>query len=624
MAQGPTGTGTGTASARHGTGCGGGGAVPEPGAGRASGCLPLPGCRRMMIKKKRKDIHEEPVQKKKKVKTVINIEEDVKTVIKTKDNGQLKEKTKTRKKENLKDECLHKFQPKNNKKNKKKVDSELFREDHLESFVNIKGHLDLQLQKEPEEQIKIFKKKKKKFQCHFSLENNESSDVELSNHRTDGTKKNEFSFKKKRKHTGLDLELDGEVTKKKKKKCRFSLQDIQDTEQRQYAKVCNNTHKYTSQKAVFMGEDCNTGNAQDGGESCVRKKKNKKKDKSGCFLPLADNENNMHPAPGSPSALNDFRKRKKHNSWEFTWTSREEEDKIKNFGHTKERKKKKKKAIYSSTCADKPNCSRSIPDKHLPAQQEGELEEEELYGKKHMKNFKDNKEVSKKKKKIKKKEKEATYSSGVSLNKYSASKSQKVLLGSNKKNKESEMERAQCVTGDAVDGTVCSNNPELCDRKRKKREKVPPQDLAEEPGSKADAKTIKTESAWSEEHLDGVIIVKEKKGNCDEINIDKATELGQWSTATFKSSAEQMKFFRLLGGFKKDSVPMQNPSATTNKPNMALNQEEQEKLQQALKMEFDKAMDLKQHRGIGLGFQPNANKKIYIDKYSSRSIKFED
>ncbi|XP_041318407.1 lysine-rich nucleolar protein 1 isoform X2 [Pyrgilauda ruficollis] len=582
----------------------------------------------MMIKKKRKDIHEEPVQKKKKVKTVINIEEDVKTVIKTKDNGQLKEKTKTRKKENLKDECLHKFQPKNNKKNKKKkVDSELFREDHLESFVNIKGHLDLRLQKEPEEQIKIFKKKKKKFQCHFSLENNECSDVELSNHHTDGTKKNEFSLKKKRKHTGLDLELDGEVTKKKKKKCRFSLEDIQDTEQRQYAKVCKNTHKYTSQKAVFMGEDYNTGDAQDGGESCVRKKKNKKKDKSGCFLPLADNENNMHPVPGSPSALNDFRKRKKHNSWEFTWTSREEEDKMKNFGHIKERKKKKKKAIYSSTCEDKPNCSRSIPDKHLPAQQEGELEEEELYGKKHRKNFKDNKEVSKKKKKkIKKKEKETTYS-GVSLNKYSASKSQKVLLGSSKKNKESETERAQCVTGDAVDGTVCSSNPELCDRKRKKREKVPPQDLAEEPGSKADAKTIKTESAWSEvrrQALQEEIDRESGKTKAFSSKVGQDTELGQWSTATFKSSAEQMKFFRLLGGFKKDSVPMQNPSATTNKPNMALNQEGEEKLQQALKMEFDKAMDLKQHRGIGLGFQPNANKKIYIDKYSSRSIKFED
>ncbi|NXY35602.1 KNOP1 protein, partial [Pomatorhinus ruficollis] len=152
------------------------------------------------------------------------------------------------------------------------------------------------------------------------------------------------------------------------------------------------------------------------------------------------------------------------------------------------------------------------------------------------------------------------------------------------------------------------------------------------------------------EQLDGVIIVQEKKGNCDEISIDKVrrqalqeeidrvsgktkpfsskvgqdTKLGQWSTAAFKSSEEQMKFFRLLGGFKKGSLPMQNPSATTNKPNMALNKEGEEKLQQALKMEFDKAMDFKQHRGIGLGFQPTAKKKLYIDKYASRSMKFED
>ncbi|NWV84224.1 KNOP1 protein, partial [Dasyornis broadbenti] len=150
------------------------------------------------------------------------------------------------------------------------------------------------------------------------------------------------------------------------------------------------------------------------------------------------------------------------------------------------------------------------------------------------------------------------------------------------------------------------------------------------------------------EHLDGVIIVQEKKGNCDEINVDKVRrqalqeeidresgktktfsskvgqdmKFGQWSTATFKSSEEEMKFFRLMGGFKK--VPTQNLSATTNKPNMALNKEGEAKLQQALKMEFDKAMDLKQHRGIGLGFQPTANKKVYIDKYTSRSIKFED
>ncbi|NWH57174.1 KNOP1 protein, partial [Geococcyx californianus] len=101
-------------------------------------------------------------------------------------------------------------------------------------------------------------------------------------------------------------------------------------------------------------------------------------------------------------------------------------------------------------------------------------------------------------------------------------------------------------------------------------------------------------------------------------------KFGQWSTAAFHSSEQETKFFRLMGGFKKGSVPPQNLSATTNKLNMALNREGEEKLQQALKTEFDKAMDLKQHRGIGLGFQPAANKKVYIDKYASRSIKFED
>ncbi|XP_062359683.1 lysine-rich nucleolar protein 1 [Cinclus cinclus] len=602
----------------------------------------------MVIKKKRQELHEKPVQKK--VKTIIKIEKDVQTVIKTENNGHLKKK---KKKENLKDECLHKLQPKNSKKNKKKkVGSELLREAHLESFLNMKSHLGLQLQEESEEQIKILKKKKEKVQCRFSLENNESSDMELSNHHTDGSKKKELSLKRKRKNTALDMELDGVVTKKKKKKGTFSLEDIQDSEQKKPAKVCKNTHKHISQEAVFMGENYDTGNAQNGEGSCVRRKKKKKKnkEKSHCFLPLADNEENIHQVPGSPTALNDFRKRKKHNSWEFTLTSREEEDKIKNFRNIKEGKKKKKKRKYISSSAceeDKPDCSHSIPDKHLPAQQEVELS-----GKKQRKNFKDNNEVSKKKKKkIKKKEEETAYSE-VSLYNDNASKSQKILPESNKKNKESELERALSVTGDAVDEALCNSNPVLCDRKRKKRKTVPPQDLAEEPGSKAGTKTIKTESPWTEslEHLDGVIIVREKKGNCDEISIDKVrrqalqeeidresgktkafsskveqdTKLGQWSTATFKSSAEQMKFFRLMGGFKKGSVPIQNPSATTNKPNMALNMEGEEKLQQALKMEFDKAMDLKQHRGIGLGFQPTANKKVYIDKYTSRSVKFED
>lgn len=440
----------------------------------------------MIIKKKRKEIQEEPVQKKKKVKTIIKIEEDVQTVIKTEASGHLKKKTKTRKKENLKDEYLHKLQPKNNKKNKKKkVGSELLREAHLESFVDIKGHLELQLQEESEEQIKILKKKKKKVHCHFSLEDNENGDVEPSKHCTDGTKKEELSLKKKRKNTALNLELDGEVTKKKKKKGSFSLEDIQDSEQKQSAKVCKNTHRCFSKEAAFVGENYDTG-----GESCVRRKK-KKKDKSDCFLPLSDNEDNIHQIPGSPTALSDFRKKKKHNSWEFTVISGEEEDKMKNFGSIKERKKRSKD-ISSSICEDKQDCSHSIPDKHLPAKQEVELEEEEL-------NFKDNNDVSKKKKikKIRKKEKETTCSE-VSLNNASASKGQKLLLEINKKNIKTEMEEAQWVAGDAVDGALCNSNPVLCDRKRKKRRKVSSQNFAEQPYPKADTIKIKGEPPWNE------------------------------------------------------------------------------------------------------------------------------
>ncbi|NXY19108.1 KNOP1 protein, partial [Atrichornis clamosus] len=471
------------------------------------------------------------------------------------------------------------------------------------------------------------------------------------------TKKNEFPLKKKRKNTTLNLELDGEVMRKKKKKgsSSFSLKDIQDTEQKQSAKVYGNTHKYVSQAAAYMSENHDTDNAQNGGESCVRRKKKKKTGKFDSFLALADDQNNIHRVPGSLTALSDFRKRKKQNSWEITLTNREEEDITENFGSTKETKKKKKKNrskdVSSSACDCKQGRSHSIP----PAQQELESEREELSGKKSRKNFKDNNEISKKKKrkKIQKEEKEKIYSE-VSLKSYSASKSQKIiLLESNKKNKESAMERAQCVAGDAVDGALCNSNPFLCDTKRKKRKKVPPQDFAEEPGSKANTKKTKLKTGLpgneSLEHLDGVIIVQEKKGNCDEVNIDKVrrqalqeeidresgktkvfsskvgqdTKFGQWSTATFKSSEEEMKFFRLMGGFKNSSVPIQNLSATTNKPNMALNKEGEEKLQQALKMQFDKAMDLKQHRGIGLGFHPTANKKVYIDKYTSRSIKFD-
>ncbi|XP_009697850.1 PREDICTED: lysine-rich nucleolar protein 1, partial [Cariama cristata] len=527
--------------------------------------------------KKRKEVHEERVHKKKKVKsstsqTVIKIEKDVQTVIKTEDDDQLETKTKVMKKENLKeDEYLDQLELKNNKKKnkKKKVGSELLKEAHSESFVNVEGHLDSELQEESEEQIKILKKKKKQVQCHssLSLENKQSSDVELSHHHTDGIKENEFAFKKSRKNTASNLELDGEVTKKKKKKhiFSFSLEDIQDSEHKQSEKVCKKPHKYISQEKAFMGENHGTDIMQNSGESYVRKKKRKKKkDKSDSFLPLADNQDNIYGVPDSPVALSDFRRGQRKNSQEITLRNREEEDTTENSGRIREteRKKKRTKDVSSLTCEDNQDYSHSVPDKHLPAQQEVE--------------------------------------------------------------------------------------------KRKKRKKEVPEDCAEEPGSKANTKKkkMKREDKGNEalECVDDLTIVQEKKGNCDEVNIDKVrrqalqeeidresgktkvfspkverdTKFGQWSTAAFQSSEEKMKFFRLMGGFKKGSVPIQNLSATTNKPNMALNREGQEKLQQALKMEFDKAMDLKQRRGIGLGFQPAANKKVYIDKYTSRSIKFED
>ncbi|KAM9222934.1 lysine-rich nucleolar protein 1 [Leptosomus discolor] len=612
----------------------------------------------MIIKKKRKEVHEEPVQKRKKVKSsrsqpVIKIEKGVQTAIKTEDDDKLEMKTKVRKKENLKDdECLNQLELKKKNK-KKKVGSELLEEAHSESFVNVEGHLDSEPQEESEEHTKILKKKKKKVQCHssLSLENNESSDRELSNHHTGGTKENEFAFKKSRKNTALNLELDGEVTKKKKKKgiFSFSLEDIQDSEHKQSEKVRKKPHKYISQEKAFTGKNHGTEITQNGGESYVRRnKRKKKKDKSDSFLPLADKQDTIYGIDDSPIALSDFRKWQRKNSQGIALTNREEEDTTENSGSIRDTKRKKRsKAVSSLTCEGNKDCSQRVSDKHLPAQQEVESEEEELSGKKNRKNIK------KKKKKIQKEE-EPTYSK-VSLNNDSASKSQKVkLLESSKKNKESEMKRAECVTEDIVERVLCNSNHMLCDRKRRKRKKEVPQDFAAEPGSKANTKKKRTKREdmgnEGQEHVDDVTIVQEKKGNCDEVNIDKVrrqalqeeidresgktkvfshkvewdTKFGQWSTAAFRSSEEEKKFFRLMGGFKKGSVPLQNFSATANKLNMALNREGEEKLQQALKMEFDKAMDLKQHRGIGLGFQPAANKKVYIDKYTSRSIKFED
>lgn len=452
---------------------------------------------------KRKEVHEEPVRKKKKAKrsrsqTVTTIEKDVQNVVKIEDDDELETKTKRRKKEKLKDEHLDQLELKNNKKKKKKkkAGSGLLKEAYSESFVNVGSHLDSEPKEESEEQIKIVKKKKKKPQCHssLSLENNESRGVELSNHHAYSTNENGFAFKKSRKKIALNLELDGEVTKKKKKKGVFScsLEDIQDSEHEQAEKVPKNSQKCISQEKPF------TGIIQNDGESYVRRKKRKKKDKPDSFLPLADNQDSTNGVPDSPIALSDFGKRQRKNSLEITLTNREEEDTAENSGSSRETKKKKKrrKDVSSLTHTDNKDYSHGAPDKHLPAQQKVESEEEELSGKKSRKNIKDNREVIKKKKKKKiQKEKD----SKVLLNNDSPSKSQKItLLESTKKNQEREMKQAECVTGDTVDGVLCNSNHTHCDGKRKKRKKESHQDSAEEPGSKANTKKIKEEDVGNE------------------------------------------------------------------------------------------------------------------------------
>ncbi|XP_070811041.1 LOW QUALITY PROTEIN: lysine-rich nucleolar protein 1 [Pituophis catenifer annectens] len=146
---------------------------------------------------------------------------------------------------------------------------------------------------------------------------------------------------------------------------------------------------------------------------------------------------------------------------------------------------------------------------------------------------------------------------------------------------------------------------------------------------------------------DEIKLVAFKKGNCDEVKIDKVRRqalqeeidresgktkiakegldnpLGQWSTAAFETPEEKTKFHRLMGGFKKAFAPLQSSPANANKPNMALDWPREQELQYNLEAEFKKAVEFKHHRGIGLGFQSSAPSGVHIDKYASKSIKFE-
>ncbi|KAF7218009.1 lysine-rich nucleolar protein 1 [Nothobranchius furzeri] len=166
------------------------------------------------------------------------------------------------------------------------------------------------------------------------------------------------------------------------------------------------------------------------------------------------------------------------------------------------------------------------------------------------------------------------------------------------------------------------------------------------------AKKIKEEQkdSYSEENdlqvsIVDVVFLSKKNGNTDEIDINqdrrkalqmeidvasqpkkttKPMGLGQWSTAQFDDSDQQQKFLRLMGGFKKGFQPA---VGTSGGGGMALGKDAQQRLQQGLMGEFERAhsrrMDFSK-KGAGLGFNAPPNKKFFIDVNASRSIRFDD
>lgn len=100
--------------------------------------------------------------------------------------------------------------------------------------------------------------------------------------------------------------------------------------------------------------------------------------------------------------------------------------------------------------------------------------------------------------------------------------------------------------------------------------------------------------------------------------------LGQWGTAHFENASQQQKFLRLMGGFKKGDKPI---GCEEGRANMALGKGAQQRLQQDLLAEFERAQSRRmdfQNKGVGLGFSPQSNKKFFIDVNASRSVRFDD
>lgn len=105
-----------------------------------------------------------------------------------------------------------------------------------------------------------------------------------------------------------------------------------------------------------------------------------------------------------------------------------------------------------------------------------------------------------------------------------------------------------------------------------------------------------------------------------------APGLGQWATADLGDTRRQNKFYKLLGGFKSESVDVSKTQPSkpfAAKFNAALDRKQEFDLHGKLEKQFDDARNARLNtRGFGLGF--SAPKKNSIDISVSRSKKFDD
>ncbi|XP_048721727.1 lysine-rich nucleolar protein 1 isoform X1 [Caretta caretta] len=610
------------------------------------------GAHRMIINEEGESVYEETTQKKKKVKstgsqTVIKIEEDL--------QSDTQAKTKVKKKKCLAEEDSDQL----NLSKKNKVGSKLNKRACSDSPVTIESNSESEPVKEIKKKSKVFKKKSKKGQglSLLPLENNQDSDQYLPKKYTIHSQENTVIGKNHRENISQYSEGHSEVTKKKKKKkerdiSSLTVIEILDSDHEISNKNLKKINKTTLREKALAGKKHRKDIVQNSaGESDIMKKK-KKKDKRDSLTLAGDQDNN--PGVSEKLSTRDFRKNQETNSQENTLIRKKQKENIvQNSESDREvtKRKKKSKDFSSLTCEDNQDQSHGVSNKHLPRKEKAKSQEK-AHGKKHREYSEDDSEVTKKKKKkIQKEEEKVTEPVNLMDEDGEISEGEKMTpIKSNRKNKKKKSKPTEDLAVDNIDEGLRENNNVHCDNKGKKRNKQGSQNCAEEPRLKKKKVTVKTENE-AMECKDDVTVVEERKGNCDEINIDKVRrqalqeeidresgktkvfrnkvesqdiKFGQWSTATFESSDQKTKFLKLMGGFKKSSASTQDPPGTTEKLNMALNKKGEDTLKQTLQMESDKAINLKQHRGIGLGFQPIANKKVYIDKYVSKSIKFED